>query len=146
MGEIHNLRCCKCGYGIEAWLGIGMLYHPDYIFYGSDPSLVELVDNKDISNQALSLLNSGIKPNDSHRHKLYACPNDFYLFSKFYFKIDDFEPKYPCPYCKSVLKQVIFTKGTRGTTRLKFEDNDEIWHCPKCKSELLEEMAFGNWD
>lgn len=146
MGEIHDLRCNKCGYGIKAWLGIGMMYSPEQVFYGKAPSLKELVADESISNEALSLIKSGQKASDDYGHALYACPDDNYLFERFSFKVGEFEPNYPCPYCDKSLQQVTFAKGNLGTTRLKFVDTNIIWHCPKCKNELLKEISFANWD
>ncbi|WP_057881203.1 hypothetical protein [Companilactobacillus kimchiensis] len=146
MGEIHDLRCEKCGYGIKTWLGIGMMYSPEMIFEGTDPSLVELVDDEQISTSALELVKTGAEINDHYGHALYACTNDFYLFNKFYFKIDEMEPEYPCPYCDNTLKRITFAKGRAGVTRLQFIDDEKFWHCPKCGNDSMNEVSFSNWD
>jgi len=146
MGEIHDLRCSKCGYGIKAMVGIGMLYSPEQIFYGPNPALSELVQDKALTKQALTKISAGKRVDDDYGHFIYACPNDFYLFDKFYFKIDDWEPEYPCPYGDGILKRLIFAKGQLGTTRLKFVDDSGYWHCPKCGNDSLNEVSFANWD
>jgi len=147
MGEIHDLHCNKCGYSIKAMLGIGMLYSPEIVFYGENPSLIELVQNQSITDAALEKISTGAKVNDNYGHALYACPNDDYLFNKFYFKVDEMEPEYPCPYCDATLKRVVFSKSKiAGTTKLKFIDSDKFWSCPKCSNDLLTEFSFENWD
>jgi len=146
MGERHELRCKKCGYGINAVLGIGMLYSKEMVFGGQTPSLGELVQDKSITDTALSKIATGGKVADDYGHYLYACPNDFYLFNKFYFKVDGAEVSYPCPYGDATLKRVTFAKGKTGTTRLQFIDGSGFWHCPKCGNDSLNEVSFGNWD
>lgn len=146
MGKIHNLHCSKCGYGIKAWIGIGMMYAPGMIFEGQDPELVSLVDDTKISTAALKLVKKGKKVSEHYGHAMYSCPNDYYLFNKFYFKVGDMEPAYPCPYCDATLKRVNFAKGKIGSTRLKFVGLDKYWHCPKCGNDSLNEISIANWD
>jgi len=45
MGEMHDLRCSKCGYGQKFYLGIGMLYSPERIFYDDPPALNKMVQD-----------------------------------------------------------------------------------------------------
>lgn len=146
MGQRHDLRCSKCGYEIDAMLGIGMLYSSENIFMGSEPLLNDLVDEKAIVKTALNTVEAGENISNDYGHSLYACPNDFYLFDKFYFKIGTFEPEYHCQYCNRILEQVTFAKGKAGTTRLKFIGQDKFWQCPRCGNDAMVEIAFGNWD
>lgn len=146
MGEIHDLHCNKCGYGIKAMLGIGMMYSPDNVFYRNQPILSELVSDDKISEIALKKIQNGEKPADNYGHRLYACPNDFFLYDKFYFKIGSFEPEYACPYGDGKLQRVDFAKGKLGTTRLKFVGQDKYWQCPRCGNDAMIEASFGNWD
>lgn len=146
MGQRHDLRCSKCGYEIDAMLGIGMLYSPENIFTGQTPLLNELVDDQSTVKDALKRVKLGETIADDYGHALYACPKDFYLFEKFYFKIGSFEPKYHCQYCDTVLEQVTFAKGTAGTTKLKFIGQDKFWQCPRCGNDAMVETAFENWD
>lgn len=147
MGEKHDLHCTKCGYGIEAWLGIGMMYAPTMVFEGEHPSLVDLVDDADISSQALKLVQDGQVIADNYEHEIYACPDDFYLFTKLYFKVGEYEPQYPCPYDDGkILQRLTFAKGQLGSTRLQFVDSKQFWHCPKCGNDELNEYSFANWD
>ena len=149
MGEIHDLHCTKCGYGIKANTGIGMLYSPENVFKDKQ-FLLDLVDNPKIVDQTMDLLTKGYEINEDYGHAIYACPNDFYLFDKFYFQLKgtkEFEPQYPCPYCQTTLKRLTFAKGNPRATRLQFvEEPGKYWHCPKCGNDELNEMAFGNWD
>ncbi|WP_334352553.1 hypothetical protein [Companilactobacillus sp. HBUAS56257] len=146
MGEMHNLRCSKCGYGIEANTGIGMLYSEENVVKNF---LADLIEDSKITNQAKVLLKEGNRLNENYGHAIYACPNDFYLFNKFYFQLDptEFVPQYPCPYCQTTLERVTFAKGSLGTTKLKFiKEPKKLWHCPKCGNEELNEISYGNWD
>lgn len=148
MGEIHDLRCSKCGYGIKAYLGIGMMYAPHMIFGENDPSLPDLIQDDKITSQALAKIKSGVNAKDNYEHALYACPEDNYLFNKFYFELDDgSKPTYQCPYCQTTLQRVTFAKATGGVTKLKFVENpDSLWNCPHCGNSTLNEVAFANWD
>ena len=58
MGEIHDLHCTKCGYGIKANIGIGMLYSPENVFKDKQ-FLLDLVDNPKIVDQTMDLLTKG---------------------------------------------------------------------------------------
>lgn len=147
MGEIHDLRCNKCGYGIKAMIGIGMLYSSENIFGGTDPLLPELVADKNISEQAFQIIKEGKKISEHYGHELYACPNDDFLFDKFYFKVGDLEPQYTCPYGDGVLQRIRFAKGRPGLLKLEFVDHPELtWHCPRCGNDMMNEVAVGNWD
>jgi len=146
VGEMHELRCSDCGYGNKFYLGIGMLYSPERLFYDNRPSLNEVVQNKEITDEALKLIQTGSKVDDDYGQRLYACPNDFYLFDRFYFKIGDMEPEYPCPYGDGILKRVDFSKAGPGTTELKFIDGTGFWKCPRCGNNSMNELSFGNWD
>lgn len=145
MGEVHDLHCSKCGYGIKATLGIGMMYSEQVIFHDSEPLLGDLVNEKDIVENALQLVKTE-KVAENYGHRLYACPNDFYLFNRFFFKVGSYEPEYPCPYCQNTLQQVTFAKGDLGTTKLRFVITDKFWQCPKCGNDALTEFAVSNWD
>lgn len=146
MGQIHDLHCSKCGYGIKVWMGIGLMYSQQAVFTGENPSLIHLVNDEEISTKALDLLHSGEKAADNYGHALYACPNDFYLFERFYFKIGNMEPQYPCPYCDKTLEQVTFAKGDLGVTRLQFIKSQQYWQCPKCGNDSMKESFYADWD
>ena len=146
MGQRHDLRCSKCGYEIDALLGIGMMYSKSNIFEGEKPMLTELVDDTEITNSVLKAVVAGEKISDDYGHELYACPEDFYLFDKFYFKVGDMEPEYHCPYCDNQLQRVTFAKGSFGKTRLRFVDQSKFWQCPRCGNDEMMEVNFGNWD
>lgn len=146
VGEVHDLRCNKCGYGIKAMLGVGMLYSVENIFYRKQPILTDLVDDEKISQKVLKEVASGADISDNYGHELYACPNDFFLYNKFYFKVGEMEPQYPCPYGDGILERLEFAKGKAGTTRLKFVGQDKYWQCPRCGNDSMIEYAFENWD
>ncbi len=146
MGQSHDLRCSNCGYEINALLGIGMLYSAENVFKGEKPLLTELVGDKEISDSVLKAVASGAEISDNYGHELYACPEDFYLFDKFYFKVGEVEPKYHCPYCDNYLQRVTFAKGTAGKTQLKFVDQNKFWQCPRCGNAEMIEFKFCNWD
>lgn len=148
MGEIHDLRCSKCGYGIKAYLGIGMMYAPEMIFGSKDSSLPDLVQDEDITSQTMEKIRAGITVKENYGHVLYACPQDHYLFNKFFFELaDGFEPAYQCPYCQTILQQVTFAKAGPNVTKLKFvEKPDNFWSCPHCGNNTLNEISFANWD
>lgn len=146
MGQKHDLRCSKCGYEIDALLGIGMLYSVENIFKSEKPLLPELVGDDKITQQAWVLVNNNAEISEDYGHSLYACPEDFYLFDKFYFQVGDFKPQYHCPYCQNILQRVAFAKGTAGKTRLKFMDHDKYWQCPRCGNDEMIEYSFDNWD
>ena len=66
MGQIHDLRCSKCGYEIDALLGIGMMYSKSNIFEGEKPMLTELVSDTEIINRALKAVAAGEKISDDY--------------------------------------------------------------------------------
>ena len=146
MGQTHDLRCSKCGYGIKAMLGIGMLYSSENIFQGDQPILLDLVSDQEQAKKALDQVAAGAKIFENYGHELYACPHDFFLYDKFYFKVGSIEPMYQCPYGDGILERLIFAKGRAGTTRLKFIGQEKYWQCPRCGNDAMIEYAFENWD
>jgi len=146
MGQRHDLRCDKCGYEIDALLGIGMLYAPQNIFKGDQPLLSKLVNDDKITLPVLKSVANGAEISNDYGHELYTCPKDFYLFDKFYFKVGNCQPDYHCPYCETSLQRVTFAKGSALKTRLKFIDQEKFWQCPRCGNAEMTEVNFGNWD
>ena len=109
-----NLKCKDCDYHIRAFIGRGLRYSPQNIYYGprersdrskgqgylqvegktdsrvfqsDQPALFALVNDKEISEFAQVLLDRGSKPTGRYGQSLYTCPKCHRLFNRFHFQL-----------------------------------------------------------
>ena len=157
MGDIFEIKCVACNYGISVTRGVGMAYSPHAVFYGrcddatqnwsiafpdgycekDKPLLLSLVKSKRIKDIAFNLIANGAQPDHEYGHDLYSCPKCNRLANRFYFKLvsptEQYEPDYHCSNCKTLLQRAELKRDENGKREIIYINyHESIWKCPEC--------------
>ena len=174
MGQMFELKCASCDYGIAYTKGVGMMDSPDAVFYGccedsnptqrwsvafpygfcedGKPRLRSFVKSKRVRDKAFDLLNNGAVPDEEYGYELFVCPKCNRLKSNFFFRLHssdgDFEPDYRCVNCRTTLQRVeLNTDDDDRCDTLHITTNQGTWKCPECGCEELKcGSRFIMWD
>jgi len=156
MGYGFNFECISCDYKIRLFIGAGMRYSPQAVYYGfSDdpdkdwsvaprdsrnlemPMLFSLVDDEKVADFAWKLIRQGAEPTGWHWLSLYVCSTCWRLYNRFFFQLTTdggiFEPEYWCEHCARLLEQTDFDFNAREVQLVSMYDRHLLdWHCPQC--------------
>lgn len=126
MGRILNLKCKKCGYGSDLWIGAGMSFY-------SVENVIDIFDEE--TQKKIKIAIGGTSPGDYDVRKVIGrCKECGKISAVGYFKkhvADGIDIAYAakCP-CGAEVEVI---------------DSEAIINCPTC-GEALEAEVAGHWD
>lgn len=170
MGQLYGIKCTCCDYEFSVQEGVGMMYSPHAVFYGScddssqnwsiafpdgycepgKPMLNDLVKSAEIKARAFDFIKAGGTPGE-YGHELYICPDCNRLHNEFFFSLvkgdAEYEPEYQCSHCRIPLRRVLLKERFKDHKFVFVGGETADLHCPQCGNKTLEyDRPILNWD